>query len=206
MRSELVTVGVCVVLGSAAVAQTNSADQSTRPTVDIRVRDTAQVPPSILMRALEEVTRIYRRAGVETRWPTSLAAEPKWVQMTALIIGILPDHEVKRLPVPSPKSMGVVMLAANGEGRVGYVFYDRIHMLTRPNRLHRALVLGAAIAHEMGHLLLPFHTHSQNGLMRAEWTSADLERAQHGRLLFSAEEGELLRRRIIASRPRGLVK
>jgi hypothetical protein len=204
VRLKLVTVGLCVVLGPAGIVQTASADQSTRPTVVIRVRDTAQVPPSILMRALEEVTRIYRQAGVETRWPTSLSAEPKAVQTTALIIGIVSDHQVTRLPVLSPNSMGIVMLTANGRGRVGYVFYDRIHILTGPNRLHRALVLGVAIAHEIGHLLLPYHTHSQNGLMRAEWTTADLQRAQHGSLLFSAEEGELLRRHITASRPQAV--
>ena len=61
MRSELVMVGLSVILGLAGVVQPASADLSTRPRIAVRVRDTARVPPYILMRALDEVTRIIAR-------------------------------------------------------------------------------------------------------------------------------------------------
>jgi hypothetical protein len=128
-----------------------------------------------------------------------MSAEPKEVQKSALTIAILSEDQVERLPgAVTRNSMGVVARTATGISRVAYVFYDRIHMFTGPNRLHRALVLGIAIAHELGHLLLPYNTHSKTGLMRADWTDADLLLAQHSRLLFTDEEGELLRSRLSA--------
>jgi hypothetical protein len=200
MRSELVTVGLSLMVGLAGVVHTSFADDSPGPRIGIRVRDTASVPPSILMRALEEVTRIYRQAGVETLWPT-FSRRPKAAQKPALTVAILSEDQVERLPAAViPNSMGVVTRSPEGGARVAYVFYDRIHLFTGTNRLHRALVLGVAIAHEIGHLLLPDNTHSETGLMRADWTTADLQLAQRGRLLFTAEEGELLRTLVAARR------
>ena len=199
--SRNLTVSLCAIVALAGVVPTAFADQSTRPRIAIRVRDTARVPPSILMRALDEVTRIYRQAGVETRWPTSLSHESKAAQTAAFTVAILSEDQVERLSAAViPNSMGVVTRTLEEGGRVAYVFYDRVHMFTGPNRLHRALVLGVAIAHEIGHLLLPYNTHSQTGLMRPCWTTADLQLAQHGRLLFTAEQGKLLRTHVAALR------
>ena len=56
-------------------------------------------------------------------------------------------------------------------------------------------MLACAIAHELGHLLLPTAGHSDLGLMRAWWDRDDFGRAERGQLRFSAEEAALLRGR-----------
>ena len=78
-------------------------------------------------------------------------------------------------------------------GRVAYVLYKRVEQLTGGNGVDLANVLAIAMAHELGHLLLPGGRHSQDGLMRPNWTKKDLQLAQRGRLFYRAEDGERLR-------------
>jgi len=53
-------------------------------------------------------------------------------------------------------------------------------------------ILGHAMAHEIGHLLLG-PSHSPAGIMRAEWTRKDLESAARNELSFTPQQMELLR-------------
>jgi hypothetical protein len=52
--------------------------------------------------------------------------------------------------------------------------------------------LGFVIVHEIGHLLLG-NAHSEEGIMRANWTSRDLRRATQGQLRFTAEQVRRMR-------------
>lgn len=52
----------------------------------------------------------------------------------------------------------------------------------------RPVVLGALIAHEIGHLLLGPGSHSATGIMRSQWDPQQIRQAMMGRLSFSAEE------------------
>ena len=54
-------------------------------------------------------------------------------------------------------------------------------------------VLGCALAHEIGHLLLHSASHSSEGVMRANLRSADLKKAAQRQLTFTAEQREAIR-------------
>ena len=96
--------------------------------------------------------------------------------------------------------MGVALSSSpTTRAHVAYVFYHRVKNLTGANGVHVAPVLGAAMAHEIGHLLLPPNPHSQTGLMRADWTKADLQLVQRSLLVFTAEQGECIRSRMAGS-------
>jgi hypothetical protein len=130
------TLAVLVTLALAGIPPTAFGDQNAPLAITLRLRDTAQVPYDVLMRALEEVTRIYRQAGVETQWPTaaSLSAESRAGRQRALTIGILSDAQAERLlPVIIPYSVGVAMRSVTGGGRIAYVFYGRVQMLSGAN-------------------------------------------------------------------------
>jgi hypothetical protein len=49
-------------------------------------------------------------------------------------------------------------------------------------------LLGHAMAHELGHLLLGSNSHSLTGLMCANWLTKDLIHMEQGGLLFSEEQ------------------
>jgi len=69
----------------------------------------------------------------------------------------------------------VLAVAFPGEGdqlgELVYVFYQRLEELVEKGGLRelKGRILGLTIAHEIGHLLLPTHSHSPTGIMRAEW-------------------------------------
>jgi hypothetical protein len=52
------------------------------------------------------------------------------------------------------------------------------------------IVLGHAMAHEIGHVLLGSSEHASSGLMQARWTPATLRLASAGLLAFRREEAE----------------
>jgi hypothetical protein len=63
-------------------------------------------------------------------------------------------------------------------------------------------LLGRAIAHEIGHLLLGSAHHPPDGLMRAFWSQDELRGAKSARWFFSPAEAAQMRRSL-AARPRG---
>ena len=68
------------------------------------------------------------------------------------------------------------------------------HRLSDGYRTSRAIVLGAAMAHEMGHLLM-LDAHSTTGMMRPEWNQADFRQAGHDSLQFTqAQAAEMCAR------------
>ena len=59
-------------------------------------------------------------------------------------------------------------------------------------------LLGRAMAHEIGHMLIGTSAHARFGLMRAVWASGELRRGMPLDWVFSAKEGAELRRRLDA--------
>jgi hypothetical protein len=57
-------------------------------------------------------------------------------------------------------------------------------------------VLAYAIAHEIGHLLLPEPAHSPFGIMRADWDGDDLRHIASGSLQFTAGQADAIRAKV----------
>jgi hypothetical protein len=188
--------------GRGGLADPGSTDQAEPLVILIRVRDTARVPQDILTKAQADVTRIYREAGVEVLWPTaeSLSAESNAVQRNALTVAILTMSQAEQIESGGADGrVGFAARAADGEGQLVYVIYDRVQLLTGGNGLHRERMLAIAIAHEIGHLLLPDNGHSTTGLMRPYWTPTDLRFVQRELIYFTPLQSKLLRSRISSS-------
>ena len=56
------------------------------------------------------------------------------------------------------------------------VYVDRVESVARGAGIDARRVLGLAIAHEVGHVLLNSNTHAPGGLMRADWSRKELQR------------------------------
>ena len=89
--------------------------------------------------------------------------------------------------------MGAAPLTQQDCGGAIYVFIDRIRDAANMHQLDTALVMGHAIAHEIGHLLLSTQEHSAEGLMRSPWNAHDFQQAVLGVLLFPAPDVEAVR-------------
>ena len=184
------------------VADTGSTDQEEPLVILLRVRDTARVPENVLTKAQGDVTRIFREAGVEVLWPTteSLSSESTVVRRAVLTVAILTMSQAERIEWGGADGrVGFTARTADGKGQLVYVIYDRVQLLTGGNGLRRERMLAIAIAHEIGHLLLPDNGHSHAGLMRAYWNPADLRLVQRELTFFTPGQGKLLRSRLSSS-------
>jgi hypothetical protein len=54
------------------------------------------------------------------------------------------------------------------------------------------------MAHEIGHLLLGSNSHSATGIMRAQWSRKDLQRASLEILRFTPAQAERIRADVLA--------
>jgi hypothetical protein len=202
-----------MVAGLTGLARPAAADPISTLTIVLEVRDRARIPTHIVTRAKAEMTRIYHDACVNIMWsdpapgtgqphplPSPAAADPGF----ALVV--LPREMTDQLVVAT-EALGGAAGTPEERGRMAYVFYDRVERVARTHlRTGRrtgtydfddVIVLAHAMAHEIGHLLLPYG-HTATGLMRANWDNADLQRAVHGQLNFTAQQAESIRARLLA--------
>jgi hypothetical protein len=193
--------------GNPGVASLDAAAPAGRPApVGVTLRCDAPVPADVLMQAKTQVLRIFRVVGLQVAWhgcalpsehtPAEPAADhaatPSRLELT---IKIVPHSMADRLQ-PDDEKIGMAPGTATARGQLAYVFYDRVEGLSEYFSTALGQVLGGAVAHEIGHLLLPYHAHSRSGLMRAAWVSEDFQNLARGWLLFTREQGELMRTRV----------
>jgi len=104
-----------------------------------------------------------------------------------------PDGEV----TVAGTALGATAGTREHGGRAAFIFYHRVERIARTYKIEDVLVLAHAMAHEIGHLLLPYG-HSATGLMRADWDAKDLRLAMGGELNFTADQVELIRAALLA--------
>jgi hypothetical protein len=160
--------------------------------------------------ASEEVARkVLALAGVRSEWrdctepPGGAGArcDPK-AGSGEILLEVLGPHQRAALR-ESGDVLGIAMLPRDGS-RASYaaVFLDKADAMARLGGASTTQILGHAMAHELGHLLLESKQHSDTGLMRAQWSGPDLQRAAWGQLLFTSADSARLRAG--AARRRGL--
>ena len=194
-----------VVTVTAGLVGTSVADPA-EPTLAITllVYNNSQIEQETLIQAEFEVAKIFRKIGIETLWrdaTLSSKEQGKPVDHQSfhsstpqLTIIISPRLVWERLDI-SNQVLGFALLR---EDRA-YVFSDRVeHMVQRQVEAffdgktrwlaNKAQILGVAMAHEVGHLLLGSNAHSPTGIMRASWNRDDLRYAAVGYLLFTPQQ------------------
>ena len=71
-------------------------------------------------------------------------------------------------------------------------------MLSSQAKADNARLLGRAMAHEIGHLLLGTTHHASRGLMRGVWTTIDLQKDQPWDWTLSRDDADRMRRGLAA--------
>jgi hypothetical protein len=155
------------------------------PSVFLYLANEAGVSSDIVGDARQEVIRIYAQIGVTVTWAEPAAGSLK--NPLVIIISPITGQWV------GPTSLGLAVRGANSSGHLAYVFYDRVQRLAKKQQMSDASLLGVVIAHEIGHLLLPYGSHSSRGLMQGEWDNRQLFFARARLLRFTAQQAELIR-------------
>jgi hypothetical protein len=192
-------VAVLVCLNPLAAEE---ADLSVR--VSLCVSEGAGVPARTLRKAQAEVVRIYRQAGVTVHWtecppedrpPAVACRRGAGRPELTLSLEVCPPKDRSRRGIP----MGHAWLSdADGEpGCLASVYATSVQQVSRWPLSDSGILLGHAVAHELGHLLLGTREHSHVGLMRHHWRREELERAHQHNLFFLPHEAARLRQAVV---------
>jgi hypothetical protein len=175
--------------------------------ITVRVYDYAHVLPRTLGQSEGEASRILRAVGVEMEWvdcPTSVEEAAKYpaceppLGTLAVDLRILPPSMAARVR-SSREELGLALPSAKvGSASAAWVFFQRVEQLADSKDADQAQILGHAMAHEIGHLLLGQNRHSNRGIMRANWDRAVLQEAARGQLLFTREQAAVMRAEVRA--------
>jgi hypothetical protein len=155
-----------------------------RASLVVRTYNNYGVPADDLLAARTHVDAIFSDAGIGLSWldcwdrgNEPVAASPACRQPLDR------THLVLRLQAAQPVSgkryisIGFSLVSLEGgDPFLATVFADLVAAISRGATADFRLLLGRAIAHELGHLLLNTDRHAECGLMRAGWSRAELRR------------------------------
>jgi hypothetical protein len=128
----------------------------------VAVHNTARVPDATLNAAKVEVERIFAGVSVTIAWVSAI--EP-----STLGIQVILRRQPGRGPgAMAPSALGTTVGEDHRLGGSSFVFYERVLKFAHDHRRSVDVILAYAIAHEMGHVLLPAPAHTPTGLMKAE--------------------------------------
>jgi len=166
---------------------------TTLPVV-VRIYDAVGVPSEVLERAHVTVDQTMKAVGIQPVWRPCRAdrcADPP--KRDEIIVRIV--HATER----SPRDLlGSSMVDLEGQsGTLATIYEDRVELLATEDHIDNGRLLGRAIAHEIGHLLLGTASHAQAGLMRACWLTGELQRDWPLDWMLSAPEGSRMRWRLL---------
>jgi hypothetical protein len=171
-------------------------------TIFIRVFNNAGVPEADLVAARGEAQAVLQQAGVNVVWgdcwvggrqPASAPARCQEPTGGDIVLRLMKtsDKSSKRSRFVS---MGFSLVGTPGAAPfLSTVYVDRAESVARVAGIDARRVLGLAIAHELGHVLLNSNTHAVSGLMRADWTRNELRRSDAGAWHFLETEAEHIR-------------
>jgi hypothetical protein len=161
----------------------------------VRVYDAAAVPSDDLAEATAAAHHILASAGVPAEWiqcgpHANSCSEPLGPTAVAVRLVALATPDDYRGPLP----MGDALIdAGTRTGSLATIYTDRIAWLARAGESDARVLMGRAMAHEIGHLLLGTHGHATHGLMRARWSEAELRRSVPADWLFSPTDAQRIR-------------
>lgn len=164
------------------VTATAPAAEVLRPLLVVRIYAIPAITAPDLLTARREATALLDLAGVEADWIDCRDER-------GVTPGIRCSKPLKRNEVAvrlvrsrggttgSQQPLGESLIdAQHRSGTLATIYLDRVEWLARAGRANPAAVLGRALAHELGHLLLGTRDHNTSGLMRPIWTRDELRR------------------------------
>ena len=202
---KLVILLAMMVVGPTGSARDRKLDRDGKNLrITLRMYNYAALSPTEVNGAAKQAAAIFKLAGIDTLWLGDVRSSEEALNDPALRTNVEPtDFAVRIVATALPYGF------ASPEDTLGFtmpcspekvycittVFYLCANEPAVSARTPVAQVLGYAIAHEVGHVLLGTMSHSPYGIMRAKWTAKDFACWCAGCLRFTAPEA----RRIAAA-------
>jgi hypothetical protein len=161
--------------------------------ITVMLANKAGVSHQILRQAEMEASRIFRAAGIDISWNDCSSTHQCHHAPSAheFVVSIVAEGRTS-----SDLVYGVAFLDEAGMGKYADVFFRRIQSEGREDDENVSKLLGTVVAHELGHLLLGSHGHSQGGVMTPVWGQGTLHNLRMGSLLFTPPQALLMKAKI----------
>lgn len=172
------------------------AQDAADATVRVAIHDSAEVPHDVLEAARSFAASVFTKAGVGVDWaPVNAAAGCRPDGQSRFCIQVLVRPRNQRSTPGLRRVMGVA-LAADERRAVLSIYFGAVTDVARRYGSSSGHVLGLALAHEMGHVLLPPPSHSSTGIMQAAWEGDDIRHALAGDAAFTDVQAHAMRARL----------
>jgi hypothetical protein len=190
-----------VVLGGLGLFHPAGVMAQDRSKITVTVYNRSNMRTPILEAGERVAQEVLRQAGVESVWVNCPVRNPAAADAACnqprkpsrLILTVVPHWADRRV---DPHSLGLALEVEHGFGSYCYIFQERLDALAAATHVSPALLLGRAMAHEIGHLLKGSSSHSPAGIMSDHWYVNELRAAAMGTLNFTAEDAILMRTRL----------
>jgi hypothetical protein len=196
---EFVAFAIFVLFVFALVVPASAAVVDPELRVVIRTYDASAAAGDLTL-AQAAATAILEDAGIAVTWvrcdavfvgrDEHLCVAPLAANELAIRFVRLPAHRAGQDLVALGDSLVDTRLRA---GSLATIYVNRVAALAGRCRIDVRTLLGRAVAHEIGHLLLGTSAHASSGLMRAAWSQSALRRERPEAWTFTADDAQAIR-------------
>jgi hypothetical protein len=163
--------------------------------VTVYLQDEQVANPYLMFRAKAMAAGMFAEIGIRLRWAIG---EPQGDRRGKGNVGSsspcreipirLVAHAAKEV---QPGAWGYAFPYARSGVRVT-LFYDRILTLARGGVEAGGILLAHVLAHEVAHMLQGIARHSEEGVMKAQWTEEDTIQMRRKPLSFASHDADLI--------------
>jgi hypothetical protein len=182
-RTAMKIAVMLVLAGMGTSTRAQGELDATDSTVAVCVPEGTNYPGVNLYWAKKVASTMFAHAGVHIRWQ---AGQPESHQSQPLIVLSLTSSTPENFPP------NIFAYAQVFEGVHIRIFVD--HVVERAHRLTSlgTSLLAHVMVHEITHMLQGVNRHSQEGIMKATWTHAEIQRMVVAPLSFAPEDIRLI--------------
>jgi hypothetical protein len=207
--SIAVRVSTAITIGFAMVSLTATTGSAETRRVVVRVYETGIGDVALRTAAIRTAASIVEMAGVFVEWydctdngrrPVCQDARRSGNFIARIMPTLTPSAPLRKLAIEALGAQGdaepplgfAVVDPDTHAGKMATVFHDQVQAVARRTGVARSELLGRALAHEVGHLLLGVRGHSRSGIMRAVWTDDELTRDRSDDWVFAPGDSQRL--------------
>ena len=180
------------------LAAAGAGDHKDAPEIIVRTYNYAGVGEDFLPRARQEAAGIFLEVGIRLSWlsctPTreGIVEDPLCHQSAPNVVSLMICPEAMLPKGGLPRGIfGFALMPEPGEpARYARLYFHRLTEVADGRKVRRGVLLGAMMAHEIGHLLLGVNSHSGEGIMSIPWDAHKLQQVNLGGLGFTPEQAD----------------
>ena len=167
--------------------------------IRVKIYDAGLISPPVLVQAKDCAATIFRKARIRITWEAGLMRSDVTDRLSVdKRNGVYLQLRIwKRSQAGSrvidPNLLGFSLSIERGDA---VLLWDQIVEMASLDFVDPGDLLGLAMAHEMGHLLLRLEGHSTSGIMRAHFPRELRDDTTRTFLVFSREQRKLMRQEI----------